>query len=56
MNFDSKLSYYFIIVVNQLANLFRQLEHSDNPAVTPTIELAKLALVTSKDEEEDDED
>lgn len=42
------------IVVSQLANLFYQLEHSDMPAVTPTIELAKLALVTSKDEEEDD--
>ena len=30
------------------------MEHSDTPAITPSIELAKLALVTSKDEEEDD--
>lgn len=41
-------------VVSQLAELFEQLESSDNPAVTPTVELAKLALITSKDEEEDD--
>lgn len=34
--------------------MFEQLESSDNPAVTPTVELAKLALITSKDEEEDD--
>ncbi|EJD03499.1 cysteine proteinase [Fomitiporia mediterranea MF3/22] len=40
--------------VSQLANLFMQLENSETPAVTPTLELAKLALVTSKDEEEDD--
>lgn len=41
-------------VVSQLAELFEQLESCDNPAVTPTVELAKLALITSKDEEEDD--
>ncbi|KAL1708102.1 hypothetical protein EV121DRAFT_255015 [Schizophyllum commune] len=40
--------------ISQLAALFHQLEHDNNPAVTPTIELAKLALVTSKDEEEDE--
>ncbi|KAG7452076.1 cysteine proteinase [Guyanagaster necrorhizus] len=42
--------------VNQLADLFWNLEYADNPAVTPTIELAKLALVTSRDEEEDEVD
>lgn len=41
-------------VVSQLAELFSQLETTQAPAVTPTIELAKLALLTSKDEEEDD--
>ena len=40
-------------VVGQLAGLFWDLEHADVPAVTPSIELAKLALVTSKDEDED---
>ncbi|ETW86564.1 hypothetical protein HETIRDRAFT_306078, partial [Heterobasidion irregulare TC 32-1] len=39
--------------VGQLAGLFWDLEHADVPAVTPSIELAKLALVTSKDEDED---
>ncbi|PPQ64283.1 hypothetical protein CVT26_002166 [Gymnopilus dilepis] len=42
--------------INQLANLFANLEYSETPAVTPTIELAKLALVTSRDEEEDEID
>ena len=32
------------------------MEYCDTPAVTPTIELAKLALVTSRDEEEDEFD
>lgn len=41
-------------VVHQLANLFWNLEYCDIPAVTPSIDLAKLALVTSQDEEEDD--
>ena len=40
--------------MSQLAELFAQLESTPAPAVTPTIELAKLALLTSKDEEEDD--
>ncbi|KAK7040147.1 ubiquitin-specific protease ubp2 [Paramarasmius palmivorus] len=40
--------------VNHLADLFRNLEHSQATAITPAIELAKLALVTSKDEEEDE--
>lgn len=40
--------------VSQLANLFHHLENSASPSVTPTLELAKLALVTSKDEEEED--
>ncbi|KAH9486398.1 putative ubiquitin carboxyl-terminal hydrolase 2 [Psilocybe cubensis] len=42
--------------INQLAELFFHLEYSENPAVTPTIELAKLALITSRDEEEDEMD
>jgi ubiquitin carboxyl-terminal hydrolase 25 len=45
-----------LIVINQLAELFLHLEYCDSPAVTPTIELAKLALVTSRDEEEDEGD
>lgn len=43
-------------VVSQLADLFWNLEYCDVPAVTPSIDLAKLALVTSQDEEEDDQD
>ncbi|KAI0296336.1 hypothetical protein B0F90DRAFT_1636470 [Multifurca ochricompacta] len=39
--------------VSELAELFWHLEHADIASVTPTIELAKLALVTSKDEEDD---
>ncbi|EED80350.1 predicted protein [Postia placenta Mad-698-R] len=42
--------------VSQLADLFWNLEYCDVPAVTPSIDLAKLALVTSQDEEEDDQD
>ncbi|PCH34498.1 cysteine proteinase [Wolfiporia cocos MD-104 SS10] len=42
--------------VNQLADLFWNLEYCDVPAVTPSIDLAKLALVTSQDEEEEDQD
>ena len=38
-----------------LADLFRNLEHSEQTAVTPTMDLAKLALVTTQDEEEDDQ-
>lgn len=41
-------------VVSQLSSLFWHLENSEAPSVTPSLELAKLALVTSKDEEEDD--
>ncbi|KZT63625.1 cysteine proteinase [Daedalea quercina L-15889] len=40
--------------VHQLANLFWNLEYCEIPSVTPSIDLAKLALVTSQDEEEDD--
>lgn len=43
-------------VINQLADLFFNLEYCEAAAVTPTIELAKLALVTSRDEEEDEID
>jgi ubiquitin carboxyl-terminal hydrolase 25 len=42
-------------VVNQLADLFWNLEYCDTAAVTPSLDLAKLALVTSQDEEEDDQ-
>jgi len=45
-----------IPVVTQLADLFWNLEYCEDPAVKPTIELAKLALVTSKDEEEEEVD
>jgi len=41
------------LVVSELAELFWHLEHADIASVTPTMELAKLALVTSKDEEDD---
>ncbi|KAF8259478.1 hypothetical protein EI94DRAFT_1834394 [Lactarius quietus] len=39
--------------VSELAELFWHLEHADIASVTPTMELAKLALVTSKEEEDD---
>ncbi|KAG2149405.1 hypothetical protein BD769DRAFT_1624093 [Suillus cothurnatus] len=42
--------------VSQLADLFWQLQFCENQAVTPTIDLAKLALVTSRDEEEEEAD
>jgi ubiquitin carboxyl-terminal hydrolase 25/28 len=45
-----------LTVIAQLAELFFNLEYCESPAVTPTIELAKLALVTSRDEEEDEVD
>lgn len=41
-------------VVALLADLFWNMKMCENPAVTPAIELAKLALVTSQDEEEDE--
>ncbi|KAJ6520185.1 hypothetical protein C8R45DRAFT_808330 [Mycena sanguinolenta] len=41
--------------ITLLASLFWDLEYCEDPAVTPAIELAKLALVTSKDEEEDED-
>ncbi|KAJ3523880.1 hypothetical protein NM688_g8653 [Phlebia brevispora] len=41
--------------VNQLSELFWNLEYCESVAVTPTKELAKLALITSQDEEEDDQ-
>jgi ubiquitin carboxyl-terminal hydrolase 25/28 len=44
---------YTPAVVSELAELFWNLEHADIASVTPTMELAKLALVTSKDEEDD---
>ncbi|TFK68265.1 cysteine proteinase [Pluteus cervinus] len=39
--------------VGQLAVLFTNLEYCDAPSVTPSMELAELALVTSKDEDEE---
>ncbi|KAF8628269.1 hypothetical protein AX15_004037 [Amanita polypyramis BW_CC] len=42
--------------IHQLAELFFNLEYCETAAVTPTIELAKLALVTSRDEEDDETD
>ncbi|KAI9070249.1 cysteine proteinase [Trametes sanguinea] len=42
--------------VNLLADLFFNMEYCENPSITPEIELAKLALVTTQDEEEDDND
>jgi ubiquitin carboxyl-terminal hydrolase 25/28 len=44
------------LVVSQLADLFWQLQFCEYQAVTPTIDLAKLALVTSRDEEEEEAD
>ena len=46
----------YATVINQLAELFFNLEYCESAAVTPSIELAKLALVTSRDEEEDEAD
>ncbi|KAI6102677.1 hypothetical protein EDD16DRAFT_1696584 [Pisolithus croceorrhizus] len=42
--------------IGQLADLFWQLEYCDSVAVTPTMDLAKLALVTPRDEEDDEAD
>lgn len=42
--------------INQLADLFFNLEYCETASVTPTLELAKLALITSRDEEEDEVD
>ncbi|KAG5635914.1 hypothetical protein H0H81_009676 [Sphagnurus paluster] len=42
--------------INQLAELFFNLEYAEAAAVTPSIDLAKLALVTSRDEDEDEAD
>ncbi|KIJ66462.1 hypothetical protein HYDPIDRAFT_86199 [Hydnomerulius pinastri MD-312] len=42
--------------VSQLADLFWQLEFCEAAAVTPTMDLAKLALVTSRDEEDEEAD
>lgn len=41
-------------VLAQLSELFTQMAWGDANAITPSLELAKLALVTSKDEEEDE--
>ncbi|KAH7927253.1 cysteine proteinase [Leucogyrophana mollusca] len=42
--------------VSQLADLFWQMEYCDTAAITPTMDLAKLALVTSRDEEDEEAD
>ena len=39
-----------------LSELFWNVEYCDAVAVTPAIDVAKLALVTSQDEEEDETD
>ncbi len=39
------------LVVTHLHSLFINLAHAETPAVLPELELAKLALMTSKDEE-----
>jgi ubiquitin carboxyl-terminal hydrolase 25/28 len=44
----------FPAVLSRLGDLFSNLEYCNAAAVTPTIELAKLALVTSRDEEDDE--
>ncbi|KAK7063918.1 USP domain-containing protein [Favolaschia claudopus] len=44
-----------LAVITLLASLFWELEYCEQPAVTPALELAKLALVTSKDEEDDED-
>jgi ubiquitin carboxyl-terminal hydrolase 25/28 len=41
------------VVLAHLSDLFTQMACASANAITPSIELAKLALVTSKDEEED---
>ena len=41
-------------VVSQLADLFWKLESAKDASVTPTMDLAKLALVTSRDEEDEE--
>jgi hypothetical protein len=41
------------LVVSELAELFWHLEHADIVSVAPTMELARLALITSRDEEDD---
>lgn len=43
-------------VVALLAELFYNMKYADEAAITPKVDLAKLALVTSKDEEEDEAD
>jgi ubiquitin carboxyl-terminal hydrolase 25/28 len=43
-------------VISHLADLFVQMEYCEASAITPNMELAKLALVTSRDEEEDEAD
>jgi ubiquitin carboxyl-terminal hydrolase 25/28 len=52
----AKLRSSLNLVISQLADLFWQLQYCENQSVTPTIDLAKLALVTSRDEEEEEAD
>jgi len=44
---------YTLPVINHLSSLFFELAWTELPSVKPEIQLAKLALVTSKDEEEE---
>ena len=52
---DNSILYIFTRapVVKLLSGLFMQMMCVDEAAITPELELAKLALVTSKDEEDD---
>jgi ubiquitin carboxyl-terminal hydrolase 25 len=50
---ETQLTINLEIVLSLLARLFHEMEYAEPAAVTPDLELAKLALVTSKDEEED---
>ena len=47
---------YLLSVVGHLANLFWKMEHYQTASITPAIELANLALLTSKDEEDEKSD
>ncbi|KAG6881233.1 hypothetical protein C0993_002283, partial [Termitomyces sp. T159_Od127] len=53
---SKKLMQTIVSDVGFLAQLFFKLEFAEEPAVTPSIDLAKLALVTSRDAEEDEAD
>ena len=45
-----------LLVVGHLADLFWQMEHYQTASITPARELVNLALLTSKDEEDEESD